>query len=175
MTNDTPHPSPNSVPAIKIRGRKSTGSWVSAEAVATPQPGPDAELEALPAEQPRTPERSLLGLASMLRSGGYIPDDAGWVSRSLEHSAAAIATLTARAERAEGERDAAQAREARLREALEPFAEEADYWDRNRNGDEPWPDEEFIDSEHGIVVGNLRAARAALSPEPQAADTGERG
>lgn len=175
MTDDTPHPSPNSVPAIKIRCRKSTGSWVSAEAGATPQPGPDAEGEALKwaeiyaekLSEPMPPFARFRICCAVIN-----------LHARAEHAETethlAIVQRGLAAKQALGylaERDAAQAEVKRLREALERiFA----------LGDDGYkPNLKNPVSMRGITSGGHTAcreiARAALSAEPQAADAGERG
>lgn len=56
----------------------------------------------------------------------------------------------------------AEAAEARLGEAmkaLEPFADEADGWDADRNDGHVFGDGDYIDFEHRLKIGHLRAAR----------------
>lgn len=84
-------------------------------------------------------------------------------ARAAQRDIHRIEALTARAEAAEAERDALAAENNRLREALKPFADEAEHW-------ESWVANEFLvewfpeydGNQNPITVGDLRNARAAL-------------
>lgn len=57
---------------------------------------------------------------------------------------------------------------ARLREALEPFATDYDEaWSPEQNGGHRFPDAAMIEGgSSALTVGDLRRAKAALSPDP---------
>lgn len=55
---------------------------------------------------------------------------------------------------------------ARLREALEPFAREAEAWSPENNDGHVFDDNERMDHVDNLRVGHLRRASAALSQEP---------
>lgn len=61
-----------------------------------------------------------------------------------------------------GLRTRAETAEARLAEAmkaLEPFADEADGWDADQNDGHVFGDGDYLDFEHRLKIGHLRAAR----------------